>query len=163
MIEKVKYIYYDYGFARRLEQIVLDQDSENEDLSADLIFEHLQMLFEGEPFELVNRNRLEEYSREKIENNPYDLLNGEGASGAIAESDTIFEEIDDIHVDSSTFDQGFSAKIIASASGEHRRESGIPGRTMTISVEMKCNVIVGKYGLGTIEEGQVIGSLDDFD
>ncbi|HGF7224616.1 TPA: hypothetical protein AB5F36_003577, partial [Vibrio cholerae] len=60
-------------------------------------------------------------------------------------------------------DNGFSSKIIASASGEHRRESGIPGRTMTISLEMKSNVIVGKYGLGAIEEGQVIGSLDDFD
>ncbi|UPR56042.1 hypothetical protein ITG10_12970 [Vibrio sp. ED004] len=162
-LERVNYVYYDDGLAKRLEQIILGEDSENEDLSADLIFDHLQNLFEDEPFELVTSDRLEEYSREAIENNSYDLLNGEGTSGGRAESDTIFGDIDDIHVDSSTFDEGFSAKVIVAASGEHRRESGIPGRTMTISVEMKCDVIVGKYGLGAVEEGQVVGSLDDFD
>lgn len=162
-LAEVKYVYYDSELAKGLEKIVLDERSENENLSANLIFDHLQMLFEGEPFELVTSDLLEEYSRDKVENSQYELLNGDGVSGAIAESDTIFEYIDDIHVDSSTFDNGFSSKIIASASGEHRRESGIPGRTMTISLEMKSNVIVGKYGLGAIEEGQVIGSLDDFD
>ncbi|HGS5723674.1 cell envelope integrity protein TolA [Vibrio diabolicus] len=164
-IEQVKYIYYDDELAKGLEQIVLDEDSENEDLSADLIFDHLQMLFEGEPFEIVTADRLEEYSREYIENNSYDLLNDDGTSGAITESDTIFDDIDDIHVESSSFRSGFgfTTKIMVSASGEHRRESGVPGRTMSISVEMLSNVVVGKHGLGMIEQGDIVGSLDDLD
>lgn len=163
VLEEVKYIFYDDELAKGLEQIVVDEESENEDFSADLIFDHLQMLFDGEPFELVTIDRLAEYSKEEIENNSYDLLNGEGVSGAIAESDTIFEDIDDIHIENSSFVNGFSSKIGASASGTHRRDSDVSGRTMSISIEMQSNVIVGKYGLGAIEESEVIGSLDEFD
>ncbi|MEZ9179849.1 hypothetical protein AB4129_07760 [Vibrio cyclitrophicus] len=161
-LEKVKYIYYDDELAKRLEQIVLSEESENEDLSADLIFDHLQMLFDGEPLELVTLDTLSEYSREEIENNPYDLLNDEGVSGAIADSDTYFEDIEDIQIQSSKFVNGFSSKIGASASGSHRRDSDVSGRTMSISIEMESNVIVGKYGLGSLEEGEVKGILDAF-
>lgn len=163
VLAEVKYVYYNDDLAKGLEKIVLGEDSENEDLSADLIFDHLQMLFDGEPFELVTIDRLEEYSREEIENNPYDLLNEDGTSGAIADSDTIFEDIDDIHVESSNFDDGFTAEIRASASGSHRRESDVPGRTMSISIDMKSNVVVGRYGLSSIGIGEVTGTLDEYD
>ncbi|HGF7224599.1 TPA: hypothetical protein AB5F36_003556, partial [Vibrio cholerae] len=85
-LAEVKYVYYDSELAKGLEKIVLDERSENENLSANLIFDHLQMLFEGEPFELVTSDLLEEYSRDKVENSQYELLNGDGVSGAIAES-----------------------------------------------------------------------------
>ncbi|USE69718.1 hypothetical protein CTT31_11525 [Pseudoalteromonas maricaloris] len=162
ILAEVKYVYYDAGLASGLEKIVLEEDSENEDLTADLIFDHLQMLFEGEPFELVTIDSLEEYSKGEIENDPYGLLSGDGTSGAIAESDTIFEDIDDIHVESSNFDNGFTAKIGASASGSHRRESDVPGRTMSLSIEMKSNVVVGRYGLSSIEKGEVTAELDEY-
>ncbi|ADV89417.1 cell envelope integrity protein TolA [Vibrio vulnificus] len=161
-LAEVKYVYHDEELAKGLEKIVLEENSENEDLSADLIFDHLQMLFDGEPFELVTIDRLEEYSREEIEENSYDLLNEDGTAGAIAESNTIFEEIDDIHVESSTFDNGFSAKILASASGSHYRESDVSGRTMSIIIDMKSNVVIGKYGLSSIEKDEVTGTLDDY-
>lgn len=161
-LAEVKYVYHDEELAKGLEKIVLEENSENEDLSADLIFDHLQMLFDGEPFELVTIDRLEEYSREEIEENSYDLLNEDGTAGAIAEFNTIFEEIDDIHVESSSFDNGFSAKILASASGSHYRESDVSGRTMSIIIDMKSNVVIGKYGLSSIEKDEVTGTLDDY-
>ncbi|MFA0464693.1 hypothetical protein AB4458_26475, partial [Vibrio sp. 10N.261.45.F1] len=46
-MESVKYVYYDDELAKRLEQIVVDEDSEDENLTADLIFDHLHMLFGG--------------------------------------------------------------------------------------------------------------------
>ncbi|MDC0611364.1 hypothetical protein OAP63_11550 [Vibrio sp.] len=162
-LDQVKYVYYDDELAKRLEQIVLDEDSENEDFSADMIFGHFEMLFEGEPFELVTGDRLAEYAKEEVENDPYDILNCDGTSGAIAESDTIFEYVEDISIEHFDFDSGFYTELSASASGEHRREEGVPGRSMTISIKMECPVLVGKYGLGAIEQGDVSGSLDEFD
>lgn len=161
-LEKVKYIYYDDALAKKLELVVSDEESDNEDLSSDLIFDHLQMLFEDEPFKLVTEDSLAEYCREDVENNPYDLLNCEGLSGAIADSDTIPEYIDDIHIQKVTFDDDFVTIIGASASGTHRRESDVGGRTISISIEMGCKLLVGRFGLGAIEEFNVDGSLDEY-
>lgn len=162
-LEKVKYVYYDDSLAKKLEQIVEDEGSENEGFSADIIFSHFEMLFQGEPFELLTGDRLAEYSKGEIENDPYDILNCDGTSGAIAESDTIFEYVEDISIEHFDFDNGFYTELSASASGEHRREEGVPGRSMTISIKMECPVLVGKYGLGAIEQSDVSGSLDEFD
>jgi hypothetical protein len=162
-LDQVKYVYYDDELAKRLEQIVLDEDSENEDFSADMIFGHFEMLFEGEPFELVTGERLAEYAKEEIENDPHDILNCDGTSGAIAESDTIFEYVEDISIEHFDFGNGFYTELSVSASGEHRREKGVPGRSMTVSIKMECPLLVGKYGLGAIEQGNISGSLDEFD
>ncbi|MFG0770547.1 hypothetical protein ACF8PD_01705 [Vibrio plantisponsor] len=162
-LEKIKYVYYDDELAKRLEQIVLDENSANEDFSANILFGHFEMLFEGEPFELVTGDILSEYCREMIENNPYDILNCDGVSGAIAESDTIFEYVEDIAIEDFSFDNGFYVELTANASGEHRREEGVPGRSMTISIKMQCDVLVGKFGLGSIEVVEISGTLDEFD
>lgn len=34
---------------------------------------------------------------------------------------------------------------------------------MTVSVKMQCDVLVGKYGLGSIKLGEVKGTLDNYD
>ncbi|WP_312754467.1 hypothetical protein, partial [Escherichia coli] len=95
-LSKVKYVYYDDKLAKRLEQIVLEENSDNEDFSADLIFDHLDMLFDNIPFKLISGDHLAELCREEFEKNPFDAFDSDGVSGAIAESDTIFENIDDI-------------------------------------------------------------------
>ncbi|MGJ3352090.1 hypothetical protein [Providencia sp. Je.9.19] len=166
IIDKVEYVYYDEELARRLEKIVLDEESDNEDFSADMIFDHLQMLFEEEPFKLITGDSLAENCMEKFENNPYYVLDHEGTSSAMAESNTYFEDIDDIHIVDFDFDSdnGFSVELSATASGTHYKEQDIGGRNMTISITMKCELLVGKYGLGSIEEDSVSGSLvDDWD
>ena len=132
-----------------------------------MIFGHLEMLFEGEPFELVTADRLAEYSKEQIENNPYDIFNDDGTSGAIAESDTIFDYIEDITIEHSDFDDELSnncfiVELSANASGEHRKEQGVPGRAMTVLLKMKSNVLLGKYGLSSIEVSDIKGSLDSY-
>lgn len=163
-IDKIEYIYYDDELARRLNLIALDDDSNNENFSADMIFEHLQMLFEEEPLILITGDSLAEKCLEEFENNPYYVLDHEGTSSAIAESSTYFENIDDIHIVDFDFDNGFSIGLSATASGKHYKDQDISGRTMTISIMMKCELLVGKYGLGSIEEDSVSGSLvDDWD
>ncbi|EFO3988253.1 hypothetical protein DC949_18165 [Escherichia coli] len=162
-LSKVKYVYYDDELAKRLEQIVLDENSDNEDFSADLIFEHLEMLFEDIPFKLISGDHLAELCREEFENNPFNDFDGDGISGAIAESDTIYEDVDNIIVEHFDFNNGFYAELSANVSGQHYKEEDVPGRDMTVSVIMQCNVFAGKFGLGPIEQGEIKGTLNDMD
>lgn len=160
---KVEYVYYDDELAKRLEQIVLDEDSDNADFSADLIFNYFEMLFEDGPFKLIAGDNLAEECKDEFERDPYDIFNSDGTSGAIAESDTVFDNIEDISIEQFDFNNGFYAELSANASGSHRKEEGVPGRSMTVSIIMQCDVLVGKFGLGSIEQGKVSGTLDDYD
>lgn len=162
-LANVKYVYYDDGLAKRLEQVVLDENSSNEDFSTDVLFDHFEMLFYSTPFELITGNNLAERCKETFENDPNDVFDGDGVSGAIAESDTIFDYVEDISLEQYNFDNGFSAELSAHASGDHYREEGVPGRSMSLSIIMQCNVVVGKFGLGSIVQGDVKGSLDEYE
>lgn len=163
VLDKVEFIYYDDELAKRLEDILLEEDSDNENLSADMIFNHFEIIFDDLPYELISGNELAEKCKEAFENNRYDVFQTEGLSGAIAESDTIFDDIEDINIEQFEFDNGFYTDLSASASGSHYREEGVSGRSMSVLVQMKSSVLVGKFGLGPIEEGDVSGSLDDYE
>ncbi|MER2764056.1 hypothetical protein ABTZ47_26645, partial [Escherichia coli] len=45
-LDKVEFIYYDDELAKRLEEILLEEDSENEDLTSDMLFEHFEIIFD---------------------------------------------------------------------------------------------------------------------
>ncbi|ELI6042918.1 hypothetical protein RRL53_003112, partial [Escherichia coli] len=90
-------------------------------------------------------------------------FDGDGISGAIAESDTIYEDVDNIIVEHFDFNNGFYAELSANVSGQHYKEEDVPGRDMTVSVIMQCNVFAGKFGLGPIEQGEIKGTLNDMD
>ncbi|HCR4091084.1 TPA: hypothetical protein OOF60_001118, partial [Citrobacter freundii] len=118
---------------------------------------------EKEPFKLISGDSLAEECRDEFENNPYDIFNHEGVSGAIAESNTHFDNIEDINIEYFDFNEGFHTELSANASGEHYREEGVPGRDMSISIKMQCNVLVGKFGLSSIEISDANGTLDEYD
>ncbi|MFU0912374.1 hypothetical protein [Kluyvera intermedia] len=160
---KVKFVYYDDELAKRLEQIVLDENSDNENFSADIIFDHLEMLFEGMPFKIISGDHLADECKMEFENDSFDIFNGDGVSGAIAESDTLFDNVEDITLENFYFNDGFYAELSASANGHHYKEEDVPGRSMTVSIIMQCEVLVGKFGLSSIEQGEVNGTLDDYD
>lgn len=160
---KVKYVYIDDELAKRLEIIVEEENSDNEDFTADYVFEHLESLFDGIPFKLISGDLLAEECKDEFERQPFNIFDGEGVSGAIAMSNTIFETVEDVNLESYNFNEGFQAELSAVASGEYRNEAGVPGRTMSVSITMRCDVLVGKFGLGDIEEGIINGTLDDFE
>ncbi|MBN7764351.1 hypothetical protein H5A40_00940 [Pectobacterium brasiliense] len=162
VLEKVEYVYYDDNLAKRLEQIVLDENSDNEDFSADLIFNHIEILFEDIPFKLIAGDNLADECKEEFEKYPYDIFNSDGTSGAIAESNSFFDNVEDISIEDFYFDNGFYTELAANARGHHYKEEGVPGRSMTVSIIMQCDVLVGKFGLGSIEQGEVNGTLDDY-
>ncbi|WP_251847195.1 hypothetical protein [Enterobacter hormaechei] len=162
-LDKIEFIYYDDELAKRLEEILLEEDSENEDLTSDMLFEHFEIIFDDLNFSLVSGDDLAEKCKETFENNRYNVFNTEGLSGAIAESDTVFDEIEDINIEQFEFDNGFYTELSAHASGSHYKEEGVSGRSMSVYIQMKSSVLIGKFGLGSIEEGDVSGTLDDYE
>jgi len=163
VLDKVEFIYYDDELGRRLEEIVLEEDSDNDDLTADMIFNHFELIFDDLPFVLLSGDELAEKCRETFENNRYDVFQSEGLSGAIAESDTYFDEIEDINIEQFEFENGFYTDLSANASGSHYKEEGVSGRSMSVLIQMKSSVLVGRFGLGPIEEGDISGTLDDYE
>lgn len=159
---KIEYIYYDSErLASRLESIVADEQLSSKTLTPDMLFDHILMLFDDLPYSFVDLDALEEKCIEFFEDNRYSLLEHEGVSSAIAESDTIFDDVTLDFVRTVAFENGFSAKLQAEAQGSHRRDSSIPGRTMFLDIEIKSRLQVGKQALGAFEFNYVHGSLDD--
>ncbi|WP_350628004.1 hypothetical protein [Pseudoalteromonas sp. CAL260-MNA-CIBAN-0059] len=160
-LSKLKYIILDNDLAKKLDDICELEDSENENLSPDLIFEHIQMLFENLPFKLISEDTLAEEISERVNEDSYDLLMGDELSGPMAETDTIFDEIE-LSVDVYNFNTSFDVKLSGYASGSHRRESDVPGRDITVSVEAKCQPVMGYFGLQDYEL-TVNGAPRDYD
>ncbi|MCW8833799.1 MAG: hypothetical protein OQK09_12205 [Colwellia sp.] len=161
-LSSVKYIYYDDSeLAKKLEEIISEENSNNEDFTSDMLFDHIRMVFDELPYAFANIDDLAQLSLELCENDSYSLLENDGTSGAIAESDTIYDEVNIEGIDSSKFDGKFTAFINASASGSHRKEHDIPGRDMTIRAEVISSVLVGKYALGELEVESVSGGIVD--
>lgn len=158
----IEYIYYEReDLARKLEEIVINEQSENEDLSSDLLFDHVLTMFENLPIRLVASEELEEICSDYFDNNNYDILQHEGVSGAIAISDSFFEDVEFETIDCGWFDGKLSALIIASATGGHRKDNDIPGRDMTIEIEVQSTLKLGRYAFGALEFSRVKGTLRD--
>ncbi len=161
-LSSVNYLYYDDSeLAKKLEEIISDENSNNEDLTSDMLFDHIKMVFDELPYEFVTIDELAQLSLELCENDSYSLLENDGTSGAMAESDTTYDEVYIEGIDSSKFDEKFTAFINASASGSHRKEYDIPGRDMTIKAEVISSALIGKYALGELEIESVHGGLVD--
>ncbi|GLO54788.1 hypothetical protein PPUJ20066_08240 [Pseudomonas putida] len=160
---KVEYVYYDSEkLAARFEDIVSADQAGNEELTSDLLFEHVRMVFDDLPYDLVDLDGLEERCLEFFEDHKNSILDENGVSGAMAESDTIFEEIHFEEIHSIVFARGFSAKIQAYAKGHHRKDSSVSGRTMSIEIEIGSRLQVGGRALGGFDFFEVHGTLEDF-
>ncbi len=159
----VEYLYYDDSeLAKRLEGVVSEEETENEDLTSEMLFEHIRMVFEQLPYKFVDLDELTQLSVELCENDSFSLLDYEGTASSQAESDTDYDDVYVEGAENAEFINGFAANINASASGSHRKESDIPGRDMSISVQVTSSVVVGKYALGPLKLLYVHGGLVDY-
>lgn len=159
--QRIKYLYHDASFlAKALDQIVKDETSDNEDLSGELLFDHLQGVLENYPFEFLSDESLAERISETVENNSYDILSSEELSGPIAETDTIFEELQ-LEIEDYKFDTNFEVKVSGYASGYHRKDSGISGQDLEVQVIATCTPTLGRFGLSDYQL-QISGSPRDY-
>lgn len=163
-LNKVKYLYHDSSFlAKRLDQIAKDEGSDNEDLSGDMLFDHLQTMLENYPFELLSDDLLAEHINVSIDENKYDILSSGALSDAMAITNTFFEDIE-LEVIHSEFQTDFKVVMTGYASGYYRKAPSIPGQKLSVEVIATCTPVVGKFGLSDYQlktSGSLIDDGDD--
>lgn len=159
----VSYVYYDpEEYALKLENIVQDEGTRNENLDAEILFDHVISMFESFTFKLVSKDEIEELCKEACEKMRYELLESDELSGPIAQSDTIYDEVEIGDVEDIRFENGLSVTFSGSASGSHRREYDVSGRDIEFSVEIIGDLIIGTTGLGELKRGEVSAELADY-
>ena len=162
-LAQVSYVYYDpEEYALKLENIVQDEGTRNENLDAEILFDHVISMFESFTFKLVSKKEIEELCREVCEKMRYDLLDSGELSGPIAQSDTIYDEVEIGDLEDIRFENGLSVTFSGSASGSHRREYDVSGRDIEFSVEIIGDLIIGTTGLGELKRGEVSAELADY-
>lgn len=163
-LSQVIYIYYSpAGLASSLENIVIDEESNNEDLGPDLLFDHVILVFENLGFKLITEDQVEEICRNICDKHRYELLQGDVLSGLMAVSDTSYDDIEIGDLESITFDDGLKVLFSGSASGSHRKDYDVPGRDIEFSIEIKNTLLLGTKALSEFEVGEVTGNLIDYD
>lgn len=163
-LAQVFYIYYDReDFALTLESIVQSEGARNENLDAETLFDHVISILENSEFKLLSKDEVEEVCRDICENMKDDLMESDEFSARIAESDTIYDDIEISDLEDIKFDDGLSVTFSGSASGTHRKEFDIPGRDIEFSIEIKSPVVVGTRGMGNFERSEVLANLADYD
>ncbi len=162
-LSQVLYIYYDpKEFASSLETIAQYEETDNENLGSDLLFDHVISVLEKLGYKLLTEGQVEEVCRDICEKVKYNLLNSDEFSGPIAESDTIFDEIEIGDLDSIAFNNGLNVTFTGLASGSHRRDDDVPGRDIKFIIEIKNTVLLGTRALGEFQIGEVSASLTDY-
>lgn len=160
-LEKLKYILASSELVNRLAEICNAEIDFEEKLDPEVIFEHIQTIFEDLPYEFLSEDGLVEAISAYVQEDTYNILNSEELSGPMAETDTIFEELA-LEFQDYLCDENFSVKFHGYASGHHRKESDIRGRDLEVSVFAITKPVLGTFGFGELEY-QIGGTPRNYD
>ena len=162
VISKLKYVYFNnVNIINELEMVIENSNLNKETISSDSIFEYLQILFDELPYELVSVDDLANIVFEELDINRFDLLQNEDLSGVMAETDTIFEDIDIYKSELTQInDQEVLVTVYGKMSGYHRNESSVPGQSINFQVIMSAPIILGRYGLREFQVQSATGSVN---
>ncbi|MGS0534491.1 hypothetical protein [Pseudoalteromonas sp. SaAl2] len=148
-LEQLKYVLISSDALSVVLQEIIDEE-ELEDVDSEWLLGHLELIFEKLPYELILDETLAHRIGEEVNINSHELLQEEGVTAGMAETDTFFDEVDELEINDFVYDQKnkkFFVKLSGTASGEHRREAEVPGQSIDIFVEAYCEALVGSYGL----------------
>lgn len=159
--ENIKYVLVDDSLLKKLDEITLSEAKHGVDLDTDTVFDHIQDIFTEFSCEFLSADGLAESISYIVHEDSYHILNSDELSGPIAESDTIFEEVE-LEMKEYNFDGDFSVEFTGSASGHHRKEADLPGRPLDIWLKATCKPVLGKLGLSEIEDYEIGGDIRDF-
>jgi len=150
-LEKMKYVLIDTDrLTAEFTNILEEADIDIEEFDSEWLIGHLEMVFEELPYELIYPDSLANRIKEEFDEMGSALLQDDGLSGGMADTNTSFDHVDEIILDDFDYDitdSTFVVNLSGSASGHHYKEHDISGQGVDIFIEAKCLPIVGKYGL----------------
>ena len=159
-VEKLKYVLADNSLPKKLAAICDRESGSENEVDSEVVYDHIYAMFEGLPFQILSESGLVEEITNTVEESSYEFLDSDELAGPMAETDTIFEDIE-LEKQRHEFKQDFSVEFHGYASGCHRRESDVKGRELDVRVRATCKPVIGKFGFGEIEY-EIGGSPKDY-
>jgi len=153
-LNNLKYVLCDSGYlSKELDSILSKEELKDDALDSGWLIDHIQAVFEGIPYQFVFPDALEAAVYESIEEDQFSLIDSEAISSAQAETDTYLDEVE-LYDKSHSYDGSqFVVEVSGRASGEHRKESGVPSPGIDFTVTASLSPRWGKYGLEDYEMG----------
>lgn len=160
-LERLKYVLAGSEMVKRLEHICKAEADKGEQLEFEVLFDYIQTIFEDLPYEFLSEDGLIEAISIYVHEDSFDILNSEELSGPMAESDTIFEELE-LEVQEYKFEESLSVKFHGYASGHHRKESDMRGRDIAVELTAITKPVIGSFGFGKLEY-EIGAALRDYE
>lgn len=162
-LSQLKYVVLDSEYlGRRLEEILSNDPVDPDVCNSDHVSDHIQLIFEDLPYSFQPEDQIAEIVYEELEENQYDLINHDEMSGAIAETDTIIEEMEFHDYKYELLDKELVITVWGHGSGSHRKED-IRGQGIDYIVKANLPVLWGKFGLANYNNVNVSASPERFD
>lgn len=149
---KIKYLYCDTDYlTTRLRNAVIEECSDNEDITDGLIFDHIQMILEKQPYKFLSGDAIAEILTEEVNMESNDIINSNvSLMDAMAETDTYFEELE-FEMNGFEFKDELNIYLYGVVSGNHRKELDVAGQELIVKAIASCRPVIGKYGLSEYE------------
>lgn len=106
---------------------------------------------------LLDLDSLDDMAQSFVENNQNKLFEHDRVASAMAETNTIYDEVTDIEFNSSDFDEhGYKATFSVTIEGHERREASVRGLLpLSTTATVRAPLILAQKGLGKLELGEV--------
>jgi len=148
-LKKLKYVLLDSEYLSSRIVEILSEDIVDEDVcNVDHVMDHVILMFDNLPYLLGGEDSIADAIYEELEVDAYSLINEEEVADAIADTDTLIEEIELYSKSVEVFDSGLEIHIEGTGSGTHRKESDVKGQGINITLTVAVPALWGKYGLG---------------
>lgn len=155
--DQVSYLFKDHEkLLDKFSKILVDENYGASDFHAEDALKLIGEAFENWDFDWFDDEGIAQTALQRLEEDRFNLLSGDILGSYMAETDTVFEDIDCLELESYEWNEAegvLKITISGQASGDHRKEEGVPGQSIHFKLTGTCKRKIGKYGLGqfTIE------------
>lgn len=144
---KCIYIYHDSDYlTKRFDFIIANEGVTSEYINTNIIFEHVSMVMQQLGFNFLSGESIAEKIYDDLNNNISIILDEPAVNSAMAETDTIFDDVY-VEISSVIFESTLQVALVGNASGTHRKDSEVHGQDITFRGVAECTPVLGKFGL----------------
>ncbi|HDY7389380.1 TPA: hypothetical protein RRF14_005113, partial [Klebsiella pneumoniae] len=118
----------------------------SEYINTNIIFEHVSMVMQQLGFNFLSGESIAEKIYDDLNNNISIILDEPAVNSAMAETDTIFDDVY-VEISSVIFESTLQVALVGNASGTHRKDSEVHGQDISFRGVAECPPVLGKFGL----------------
>lgn len=150
-VQKLFGVYYDAdALSKQIYQELAADEELLEHFDPGLLYD---CFYEHPHLRLLDQNSLDGMAQSLVEDSQYELFSHDKVTAAMAETNTIYDEVVEIVFEDSEFDgQGYIATFTVILEGHERREASVRGlMPISITAMVYAPLILGLKGLGQLK------------